>query len=644
MSRTFIRQDTQIKNSDLYDDTVAAGSTLETAGTQIEFDLNGLRSQMKRAIWDDGAGNWYDDIPTINAKKRGIRDLNFDLDELEEQKTLCRVTSLTDIPTDAQARGTITTIAGSLIVDGENFVLSDGVNPAVTFEFDSNASVVNTATLRALVFTGGDSADTIRDTIIAAVNAAPTLNVTASSGGSALVNLINDTGGTAGNVSITETVVNAGFIVSGMSGGATGQNWKLLTVYANQAPTLVAAVALTQDGAVVQFSAFSGAGFNVHELVEIAGPDAINPKNLLEIRDVTTGQKIQSSGRDVFGLLQYESTGVDGVAFNDTVSGGRVKISFVRMNAALDDLEACPIGDIQAKFVNYAYVRRVKFDDLPEDCWLMSATFVDHAATVDVTRKRAYDNQGTTPVELINNATLDVGDGFYWKIRDVLNADLFTITEGSTGGTTTVALGTDVDTFDVSALVNDFDQGIRVDTGGQRINLGETAGLIESTSTNDLRILGAGELYLDDGNQTGSTWTQTAGIKLSDTTAEWNDYETAFGGEVSLLRAIYLSANANQRGTKVYANVTSTTAPDLDVGGVGGGTNLDTQLPNFSGGTFITSYDVFLNGTLLRGGANAAANHDYYPGTSLADGQLKFEFTVKSTGATPDVICVVPYA
>jgi len=644
MSRTFIRQDTQIKNSDLYDDTVAAGSTLETAGVEIEFDLNGLRSQMKRAIWDDGAGNWYDDIPTINGKKRGIRDLNFDLDELEEQKTLCRVTSLTDIPVDAQARGTITTIAGSLIVDGENFVLSDGVNPAVTFEFDSNASVVNTATLRALVFTGGDSADTIRDTIIAAVNAAPTLNVTAYSGGSALVNLINDTGGTAGNVAITETVVGAGFVVTGMSGGATGQNWKLLTVYALQAPTLVAAVALTQDGAVVQYSAFSGAGFNVHELVEIAGPDAINPKNLLEIRDVTTGQKIQSSGRDVFGLLQYESTGTDGAAFNDTSAGNRVKISFVRMNVALDDLEACPVADIQAKFINYAYVRRIKFDDLPEDCWLMSATFVDHAASVDVTRQRAYDNQGTTAVELGNNATLDLNSaGLTWIIRDLANANLLRLLEGSTGGTSEIQFGTDVDTFNNDAIVNDFATGLRANTSGTRpIRVGSSDGVIETTA-GDLRILAFSEMYLDDSNQTGSTWAQTDGIKLSDTTAEWNDFETAFG-EVSLLRAIYLSANAAQRGTKVYANVTATTGSDTDVGGVGGGTNLDTQLPNFSGGNFITSYDVFLNGELLRGGADASANHDYYPGTSLVNGQLKFEFTVKSTGATPDVLCVVPYA
>lgn len=118
--------------------------------------------------------------------------------------------------------GTITTVAGSLLVDGETFVLNDGVNPAVTFEFDSNASVVQTSTLRSVAFTGGDTATTVRNTIISAITSAPALNITATIGGAALVNLANDNTGHAGNVVITDTVADSGFIVTGMSGGATG--------------------------------------------------------------------------------------------------------------------------------------------------------------------------------------------------------------------------------------------------------------------------------------------------------------------------------------------------------------------------------------------------------------------------------------
>lgn len=520
MARTFLRQETQIRNSELYDDTLAAGATLESSPVSIEDDLNGLRAQMKRAIYADAAGDWYADIPTVNGKKRAISALNTSLNAVEEKKTLCRVSLLTDIA-----------------VPG-------------------------------------------------------------------------------------------------------GQNFKILSVAGSEAPTVVAAVAGTQDGAVVAQSALSGAGFAVHELIEVAGPTAIEPKNLLVVRDATTGQPVQSSGRDVFGLLQYESTGVDGAAFNDTSAGNRAKISFVRMNAALDDLEACPVGDIAGLTVNYAYVRRVKFENIPEECWIGSASFVDMATAVDVTRQNAYNNQGTVPVDLGTNATLDLeAAGIAWTIRDDLEAMLFQVVEGSAGGTSAVNVGGDVDTFNVDAVVNDFANGLRVATGTQRINIGETAGLLESTSGNDLRILGAGELYLDDGNQAGSTWAQTAGIKLSDTTAEWDDFETQFG-EVSLLRAIYLAGNQSSRGTKVYANVTANTNADLDVGGVGGGTNLDAQLPNMSGGDFLTDYDVFLNGKLLRPGADASANNDYYPGTSLANGQLRFEFRVRNG----DVLCVVPYS
>lgn len=161
------------------------------------------------------------------------------------------------------ATGTLTTNAGGATNDGDTFVLDDGVNPAVTFEFDSNASVTESPTLRQVVFTGGDTADQIRDAIITAVTNAPTLDITAANGGAATVSLTNDrtgtlgnvtitqtgtslagiagmssgadaiitltetTGGTAGNQTITETVTNAAFVVTGMSGGLATHNHRI---------------------------------------------------------------------------------------------------------------------------------------------------------------------------------------------------------------------------------------------------------------------------------------------------------------------------------------------------------------------------------------------------------------------------------
>lgn len=58
---TAISQETQIRNSEVYDDTLSAGATLEKAegSDYLQTDLNALRSQIKRIIKGAGSGNWY---------------------------------------------------------------------------------------------------------------------------------------------------------------------------------------------------------------------------------------------------------------------------------------------------------------------------------------------------------------------------------------------------------------------------------------------------------------------------------------------------------------------------------------------------------------------------------------------------------
>jgi hypothetical protein len=109
--------------------------------------------------------------------------------------------------------------AAVVVLDTETFVLNDGVNPAVTFEFDDNSSVTESATLRQVDITAAADEDDVRDAIITAINNAPTLDITAEANGAGIVKLTNDTPGTAGNQTITETVVSANFTVSGMAGG-----------------------------------------------------------------------------------------------------------------------------------------------------------------------------------------------------------------------------------------------------------------------------------------------------------------------------------------------------------------------------------------------------------------------------------------
>lgn len=416
------------------------------------------------------------------------------------------------------------------------------------------------------------------------------------------------------------------------------QNYVILGAGELPANTTAAVGAVTTLGTVV---APHGGSFGTsHSLAEVSGSTAINPKNLLDIVDATSRDPLLSGGRRVYGLLHGESGVTDGVTITDTTTT-RVQISFVRLNAAGNDLEAVPVADIENQSIDYCARERKAFDDLTEEDFLGGAE-VDVPTGSTVTRQVAYDNQGATPVDLTNNATLDLeGAGLTWLIRDDLEANLFGVVEGSAGGTSQVNIYAGVDEFDVDAAVNDFANGVTVNSGGTRpIAVGVTDGIIETTA-GILEVGSADDLILNDGNMTAEgTWTGP-GVKVSDTTAEVTAYEAAFGGEVSLMNALVQAYNSGSRGSKVYAlHDVATTAADTDVGGVGGGTNLDAQLPDMSGGNFLTDYDVFLNGELMRPGADASANHDYYPGTSLPNGQLRFEFVLRLN----DVICVIPYA
>lgn len=123
---------------------------------------------------------------------------------------------------DGKARGSIDCDAGGadvLPADGDTVVMNDGVNAAVTFEFDTNASVTETATLRAVDISAAADDDDVRDALITAITNAPALDISAYSGGAGVVTLVNNLGGVAGNVAITEDVTDADFTVTGMTGG-----------------------------------------------------------------------------------------------------------------------------------------------------------------------------------------------------------------------------------------------------------------------------------------------------------------------------------------------------------------------------------------------------------------------------------------
>ncbi len=526
MSRTFVQQDTQIYSSPTYNDALAAGSTLQSGAANLQDDLNGLRSQMKRVIHAGSAGNWYDAIPFPGGSSaRGIEQLATDLYDIEQHKFLFRASVLTDI-----------TVPGA-------------------------------------------------------------------------------------------------------------QNWVVLTVASNETPTEVAAVgAGTANGAVVASLAGST---GAHALTAVSGANVLSPKNLCLVIDGSTGQPLQAStgagiGKDVYGLLQAQSGVVDGDAFTDSTK--RVQISFVTANATDDALIAAPVVDVAGKSFNYAYARRLNLDALPEQAFL-SGVFVDQTvAGSDVTLDRAVDSQVGAVTQTDRSIDWRISNTYTFKFQNSAGGQDFFSIAPTVAGTT---LSTNV-TDESHATTNPatFNRGLSVATASTQLNLGTTAGQIDSSgaltlasnAAANIRMLAANEIYFDDVNQTGSTWADTLGIKLSDTTAEWDNYKSAFG-EVSLLSAVYQARNTTSRSKTIAVVVPATIAADVNVTGAAS-PNLDAQLGDYSARTFTTGVDIFLNGVLLRNGANSGTTHDVYPGTSPANGDLKFKFGLKG-GATPDVITMI---
>lgn len=538
MSRTLIRQSSQIHRSDLFDDSLAAGVALETSAVTLQDDLNGLRSQMLRL---QGGGNWYDSLVG-----RSVEALGTDLLDLEQKPVLFRAQVLTDI----------------------------------------------------------------------------TVGV--------------------------------------------GNDYVILSVAGGEAPSQVAAVgAVTTEGAVVAFNATFGAA----TLDLVAGPNALSPRNLVIVRNALDSDPILSGGKIVYGLLQSESS-TNGAAFDDAAN--QVQISFVRENAAGTALELVPAADIENFTINYAYARRVFLDNVPQDAFLGGA-FVDVAASINPDLQTVINEQGNTPVnsnfdtQIIfgastygwdfttangGNTRFGFDEGFatlvgpleQFRIRLPNLGTQFQIDDGAglpvvfqrvtaEGNVTFNALGFTVNNTDPATFSNE----LQVGTAGNFISLGAGGiAAVASQAATDLIIDGSLELFLDDSNKDGSTWAGSAnGIKLSETTAEWDAYVAQFGS-VSLLAGLTEAAAVvnREKGTAVVTAATIAADTDLQ-----NGVNIDAALPAYTAGTFVTNVDVFLNGQLMRGGANAAANNDVYPGTTPASGEIRFEFGL----VQDDVVTLIRY-
>ena len=613
MGRTWIRQDVQIgSTTDTvvgYSDSVAPSlANFQTNATTITGDLNNIRSMLSHLL-DVQVGNWYDVISTPvtfeNGAQRGVDDLNQDLHDYERKRVLREVSLLTDVAIAAAVKAT-----GTLSLTGNPVATETVTTGTKTYTFTSPLGAADGD-----VLIGATASDTL-DNLIAAITLdtpsagryapATTANlfVTATAGAGDTMDAEALIAGTAGNLIAT---TDSGGAFPGSWGGATlsGGVGDVEILLIGELPTQTTAAigTVTTLGTVGAYDATFG---TVSSTAVVAAGTAVAPANMLEIVDGSTRDPIlDGDGKRIWGLFQTESN-TDGSTMTGTTPN-RAQISFVVLNDAGDGLEPVDATYIGGKTINYTYVERKALEDLNEYDFLRGAAVDIGSGAATITRQQGYNNQGTTPVDLVTNAILDLESaGIQWIIRDDLEANLLRIIEGSAGGTSEFEIGSDVDLYDNNAADVDFDQGISVNTGQTRpIDVGVTDGVIESTA-GDLMVKATLELLLDDGNQTGSTWAQD-GIKLSDTTAEWDAYEAAFGGEVSLLNAI-VQAHDEQVRSKVQAVLTANVAADTDVNGPGTAhNNTDVDLLPYDSVpvSFVANVEVFLNGELLRNNASS---------------------------------------
>jgi hypothetical protein len=645
MGRTFLRQVTQILNSDTYDDTVSpTEANFETNPSTIEGDLNNLRSAIKTLL---GETNWWD------TATRDIATMETDLADIEGKRVIGGVEVLTDITVPAAVKAQSTLTSTAIPNNGDTVTIG-----SQTYTFQT--ALVDSADNVAIGGTQAQAMENLRRAInddgVEGTNygtgTTANADVTATDTPTTVVATAIEAGDHKDSTATTETssVMSWTGATLGSGTGGAGNQYTLVQA-SSETPSVAAAVgAGTALGAIV--ATLSG-DVGSHDLAEVASTNTSVPKNRCLVRDASLHEGItDASGRQVYALLQAENGVVDGESFNDSTK--QAQLSFVVIDDN-DDLIPVDATDIGGQTVEYVYPRRYSIDTMPEDIGFPHFTFTDGGASVSVTLNNAIDNQGATAATQDTNIDWDLNTaGVELAFRDALAADLLNIAEGSAGGTSTMTIGAAVDVYQNDAVDVDFNAGITVDEGGTALNLGITAGQIDSAGAlkvasggaADLSLSAALELNLTDSYRSASTWSLADGISLADSSAEWTAFETAMedilgsgNGEVSLLKAITEAAK-NQRKAKVFAEVSTTITANNDASGPATDNNLDAELGDLSGGSFLNDYDVFVNGVLQEGGADAAANNDYYPGTNLANGQLKFEYTL-----TPnDKIAVISYA
>lgn len=166
-----------------------------------------------------------------------------------------------------------------------------------------------------------------------------------------------------------------------------------------------------------------------------------------------------------------------------------------------------------------------------------------------------------------------------------------------------------------------FSAAINLDEAGPQSIL-KTGGDLYMSASADLRLQAGGEVKFVDGNRPLS-WSDAEGIKLSNSAAEWANFEATFGSEVSLLAALVGGGS----GGKFKAEIASTSAfvTSSAMADVAGGANFFSKWSSIVEPK-IAKVDVFVNGQLMVSGTEIGSPSGVMDYAVASNGDITFSF------------------
>ena len=253
-------------NIKLFTNVVGSGGSIQVVGGQANASL-GFNLSLS-----DGFN------PNLSAMIRGQNSEPYDMSAIatlfvEENQNTAQPIAFTPDDFATKAQGRILAVPGALLADNDTFTIFDSSTTSVLFVFDNNASITAFPTQVPIPFIGTESAQQIRDLIVAAINNS-ILNVTAVATGEAEEIIITHNAiGVIGNIPMINGVTNSDFVTEGLSGGSpsnasTATAVQVARVINDQASGFKA----YSNGGRVQLETTPAVGFNSR--LEVTGGDA----------------------------------------------------------------------------------------------------------------------------------------------------------------------------------------------------------------------------------------------------------------------------------------------------------------------------------------------------------------------------------